>query len=101
MTLKIEPTFQASFVFGFFGTYMMVNPFVPVALRIALLPFLLVGTSLTITQDWARYVGVKIFAEGSKWGQLVEGIGGGTTTTILILTVLHFYFGVPVVIPSL
>ncbi|MDE1852213.1 MAG: hypothetical protein KGI38_00515 [Thaumarchaeota archaeon] len=101
MKVKIQVPYQAGFVYGFFGTYMMVNPYLPVTVRIALLPLLLGGATFTLMQGWFRYIGRKAFADGSRWGQLIEGIAAGTATTILILTIVHFYFGVPVVIPSL
>lgn len=101
MKPKFESRYQGAFVFGALATWAMVDPFIPVLLRVALIPFILLGTSLTVTDSWFRYFGRRVFREGSRWGQTVEGIAAGTATSVLILTVLWFYFHVPISIPSL
>jgi hypothetical protein len=101
MKLNPEPSFRIAFLFGLWGTPALVDPYIPVLLRVAMLAILLVGTSFGASQILFRFVGAKLFKEKSRWSQVADGIGGGTAIAVFILTIANFYFGVHITVPSL
>jgi hypothetical protein len=98
---KTEPIFQAALIFGFGGTPAIVDPYLPVPLRLVLASFLLLGTSFGVAQVLFRFAGLKLFKEKSRFSQTVDGIGAGVALGVLLLTILNFYFGVHITVPSL
>ena len=83
MAHKFVKRFRGGFTFGFLGTFAIIDPSIPVLLRSVLAALLLLGTSGGVAEVLYRLAGKKVFAENSKWGQTIEGIGGGTGIMIL------------------
>lgn len=93
--------YQGAFVYGLMGTWVIVNPFVPVFQRVAILPLLFAGTAFTMTDAWFRYLGVKASGEDGKWNQVWEGISAGAATSAVILAILVFYFHPQITVPKI
>jgi hypothetical protein len=100
--LPVLNSYQSSLIFGFFGTFAIINPLFPLWLRIAFIPGLVGAVGFNIANISLRFLNIEhYYPRFSRFEPIVSGITDGITISIIILTILTFYFNVHVAVPSL
>lgn len=93
--------FRGSFMVCMGVTLLIVDPFIPILFKVALLPVTIFATSFLIVGTWYRFLGVEQRGIPGKWEAVIIGLGAGSDTMVVVLTALGYYFHIPITIPFL
>ncbi|MDE1857735.1 MAG: hypothetical protein KGI26_01535 [Thaumarchaeota archaeon] len=91
--------YNISFILGGFGLWAIAFPFYPLWFRIAFIFPFLFGTGLWVGGVLFRFIGWEESFPSIK--SIVDGITDGIGIAALLITIAHFYLGLPVSAPAL